>query len=387
MLFSIASDLIAQLDKSKTWTPKIMINSLPANGFPGQHDIVTYMNPKLFVPDLAFPTNTSLRFLDFYGKDSEESLKKHLINQALLGGTDLSCSQSYSNKYKTEDNAHLRRIRTIRLQCVRGRVTEASPKHFQDGFVQQSYTLIQNEHKQPPMMLMPASDDQPQPSTTNKNYQKLRNPLLRNRATTNRATTIEHLCPLHILIFLAADENWYLSISKFIDRPCTSHMYHVQTFHHTHGKNDLPFHVHSFIDSCVRSDTPISHIKQLVQSQFNISIDSFTIRSIRDDYIEKILQPCTENPSIMGPGKRMIELFRNMTNVSFMYCTHHLTSGLATFHRKRGETISCDALTLDEAGVTETSIELWRRQLQTQDNEIVLAFAFVHDYEVRCVVS
>lgn len=33
------------------------------------------------------------------------------------------------------------------MQCVRGRITEAAPKHFGESFLQQSFTVIQNEHR------------------------------------------------------------------------------------------------------------------------------------------------------------------------------------------------------------------------------------------------
>jgi hypothetical protein len=74
------------------------------------------------------------------------------------------------------------RIRTVRLQCVRGRLTEAAPKEFQEGHLQQSQTIVTEYHKR----RRTQSDD--------KEARK-------NRVTTKRALDKSDLCTLRFLFF------------------------------------------------------------------------------------------------------------------------------------------------------------------------------------------
>ena len=100
MLFNIASDILNVIERNKCWVPRIDIQAMPANGSPGLHNLTDYMCPKIFIPDPTFPKNASLRILGYTGHAAEEDVKKYVVSQALLGGSNLSCSQSYSNEYR-----------------------------------------------------------------------------------------------------------------------------------------------------------------------------------------------------------------------------------------------------------------------------------------------
>ena len=73
-----------------------------------------------------------------------------------------------------------------------------------------------------------------------------------------------------------------------------------------------------------------------------------------------------------------------MKNVSYIYVTHTLDSGLATFHKKRGELtsdLSSASCTEADVGVSLDSldsIQNWRQELQTDQNEILLERGSLH---------
>ena len=43
----------------------------------------------------------------------------------------------------------------------------------------------------------------------------------------------------------------------------------------------------------------------MLRTQFKVSVDNSTIRSIREDHIDSILYDSTPDPSGMGPAKRL----------------------------------------------------------------------------------
>jgi len=86
-----------------------------------------------------------------------------------------------------------------------------------------------------------------------------------------------------------------------------------------------------------------------------------------------------------GPAARLLKLFEGMSNVSYIYSTHSLNSGLVTYHRKKGESrvMVPNNQSLEDSVVDE--IEAWRLGLKISRDEILVFFAFQHDEEYRCV--
>ena len=172
---------------------------------------------------------------------------------------------------------------------------------------------------------------------------------------------------------------------------------YVRTHHHQLHKHDLSDQVRKYITDCVQDNIAPSAIRVMLRTQFKVSVDNSTIRSIREDHIDSILYDSTPDPSGMGPAKRLIALFRKMPNVTFCYVSHHIRSGLVTYHRKRNESkllptsnagdIVASQTSANDVGVSIDQIESWRRELQISTDEILLGLAFVHDDELRYVYN
>jgi hypothetical protein len=96
----------------------------------------------------------------------------------------------------------------------------------------------------------------------------------------------------------------------------------------------------------------------------------------------------TNDVSGMGAAKKLIALFKNMSNVSYMYVTHTIHSGLVTYQKKKSDASETHHPTSEEeVGVSNQVIEHWRRELQVNADEILVGFAFVHDDEYRLAIS
>ena len=258
--------------------------------------------------------------------------------------------------------------------------------------MQQCSTIIQEEHRKKSHNLSSSMPDQ----TTlvrSKTLRKKRKIGQKNRSTTVRAPDNAQLCPFKFIIFLSADNYWYLSCLEKYDPNCCTHSYHVRTHHHLLHKHDLPDIIRNYITNCISDSMSPSTIRVMLRSQFNVSVDNSTIRSIRDDHIDSLLSDTSQDPSGMGPAKRLVALFTKMRNVSFCYVSHHINSGLVTYHRKRNET-KTQATSVDDGivsapicendvGVSLNLIESWRRELQISTDEILLGLAFVHNEELR----
>ena len=559
MLFNIASNLLDRVEAEESWRPTIMVNAqLPWSPNPCLVDMVDYISTQniSIIPDPSFPKGASLRFAEFNrGIDDEGNIKKYLVKQASYGGTDLSITQSYVNEYNHHSEkrgyvevertinclfynfntlyllcicfnlGYRERARTIRFQCVRGRVTEAEPKHFGDGLVQQSFTIIGQEHRKKTSILTAAvsfesqtkkvksvhplaeiyqktavtssADDEssndhklasvsvpdqtatlirpslrnaavssdtsasdqssndhktasdavpdqtdivliypfrnaaisaaPSYATSVSSYdhaidvsktnsminipgvpvkkrcgkrdlklkkKKLRKVNQKNRSTTPRAPTTEKQCRFRFIIFLCAvDNKWYLSSSSHRETiDCCVHRFHVRTSHLQLSKNDIDDNICLFIKNCVSENIAPTAIRLIVQKQFDCSIDNSTIRSIRNDLVQSVLDEDDDDPDPtgMGPAMKLISLFKKMPDVSFTYVTHHIHSGLVTYQRMKKDTTlnsSGDIIgkptNAEDIGVSLDAIDSWRRELTIGSDEIMLGFAFVHDDELR----
>jgi len=262
--------------------------------------------------------------------------------------------------------------------------------------MQQSFTIVQEEHRKKTHTLA-FGDPNLVERDSSKQLRKKRKPGQKNRLTTVRAPNQDQLCPFKFIVFLSSDQYWYLSCLGRYDRKCCTHLYHLRTLHHQLQKQDLSDEVIKYITDCVCNSIGPSTIRLMLRTQFNVSVDNATIRSIREDHIDSLLDDVTPDPSGMGPAKRLIALFRKMPNVSFCYVSHHIRSGLVTYHRKRGESksqptsnegdIVASQISANDVGVSIDQIESWRRELQISTDEILLGLAFVHDDELRYVQS
>jgi hypothetical protein len=167
------------------------------------------------------------------------------------------------------------RIRTVRLQCVRGRLTEAAPKEFQEGHLQQSQTIVTEYH----MRRRTQSDD--------KEARK-------NRVTTKRALDKSDLCTFRFFIFLSSsDSYWYLSTTASridINRDYEHHTTHVKTDHHFMVTSDVSTEHRQFIETCIKDNMTNTQVRRLLDTQFNLSVSETTIRTIREQHIQTMFR-------------------------------------------------------------------------------------------------
>ena len=258
------------------------------------------------------------------------------------------------------------RKRTIRMECAAHRVTRATEKLFLKGNLQQSGTIVQQEH-----------------ATSRKRPKNLDS---KNRITTTRAISSTCACPFHFIIFLCtSDSRWYLSSKPYGQYPDSHlHMNHLLTHHLTLTKNNIAPNIKEFVLNCVAQNVSPSTVRIILRQHYNVNLENSTIRAIRNDHIHDLISGDGTDVSGMGAARRLIALYERIPSVSYMYVTHTIKSGLVTYQKKKSdEAVSSKPSTDDEVGVASTKIEHWRTELAVKADEILVCFAFVHDDELR----
>lgn len=193
--------------------------------------------------------------------------------------------------------------------------------------------------------------------------------------------TPETICPFHFVIFLFEDEKWYLSNWRKEGHPNPQfHYHHVRTAHHFTSKRDLNQDVLGFITSLVQQQLSSRHIRMIILNRYHLHITDGTIRSIRDESISSLLHDKHLNPSMLGPAQRLIALFENNQQVSYIYVTHSPSQGFRSYYRG---TNPLPAGSYSDVGVSDKDVKEWREDLKVSDEEVLIAFFFSHDEEFR----
>jgi len=106
-----------------------------------------------------------------------------------------------------------------------------------------------------------------------------------------------------------------------------------------------------------------------------VTITSAHVKQFREDRVQAILI-LTENEVLpRSAAKRLIALFKNMTNVSYVYVKHNQNSGFVTYTGSRQ-----DKTNLGNA--INAEVQTWRKSLKLGDSEdILVSFAWCHDDE------
>ena len=212
----------------------------------------------------------------------------------------------------------------------------------------------------------------------------------RNRESTTRPLIETETCPFHFVIFLGNDDFWYLSSFSHCSLTDRCHHYnHFPSFFPKVQKCDLNQQEMALINHSLSASVTAPAIRRLMKEHCNLNIDEQLIRKIRNDasndIVGQISDELSANPTTaMGPARRLIQACQRMDDISFVYVTHNMRSGFVTFKKNRGESLTQSSDTCEEnVGVTVESVELWRRELQIDTDEILVSFAFIHDEELR----
>ncbi len=148
--------------------------------------------------------------------------------------------------------------------------------------------------------------------------------------------------------------------------------------------------VTKFISDHIASGAPSNQIRTLVHAQFGINVTINQIRHKRQFYIDGMIGILDSNTSSssaqMTAAEKLIKVFENMDDVSFVYVKHFIDSGFVTYTKDRSTTIQQTSLPHKDSQslAAEIEIDTWRTSLGLSNNkEILVAFAWGHDYELR----
>ena len=88
----------------------------------------------------------------------------------------------------------------------------------------------------------------------------------------------------------------------------------------------------------------------------------------------------------LSAAEKLIRLFENMNDVSFVYVKHKINSGFVSYTKDRNQSTNIQAFSDTENNCLAHEIEIdsWRKSLGLNENrEILVAFAWAHDLELR----
>ena len=107
---------------------------------------------------------------------------------------------------------------------------------------------------------------------------------------------------------------------------------------------------------------------------------------MRLSHINELISACSTEP-YGNSVNSLISLFKRTDNVSFVYIMHRLNSGFVTFRKSR-KLSNTQEVFMNNNEVhykTKQSVENWRNSLKfAGSNDILVAFAWSHDNELRC---
>ena len=144
------------------------------------------------------------------------------------------------------------------------------------------------------------------------------------------------------------------------------------------------------IERLVHSGSSVRNIQIFIKGTFNISVSYSCIYDIRNSCINDLIDKCSELP-YGSAVEKLIGLFKNSPNVSFVYVLHNYNSGFVTFsmnkmekakHKQALESLKSDIP--NDSEEYSDSIKNWRDELSlSPTNDILVAFAWAHDEEIR----
>jgi len=208
----------------------------------------------------------------------------------------------------------------------------------------------------------------------------------KNRTATTRPASLEESCSFRLSIFCSAfDSKWYISeqFSKARSSSCCQHTNHLpvdSTHILTHKSQLLNGKTKEQIYRLIESGRTNNTIVAAIKSEYGVTITNAQVEQFREDRVQAILK-LTENEVLpRSAAERLMALFKNMSNVSYVYVKHNQNSGFVTYTGSRQ-----DNTNLGQA--INAEVKTWRQNLKLIDSEdILVSFAWCHDEEKRKMV-
>ena len=138
----------------------------------------------------------------------------------------------------------------------------------------------------------------------------------------------------------------------------------------------------------METGTKLSAVSTMLQSRYKVNVSYQTLYNMRMNKIKDLLNLCSKDP-YGTPVNRLIQIFSNTENVSFVYVLHKKDSGFVTSCRNRNQSIQQyvdEANNRETKGFSERAIQDWRDELELNDsNNILVAFAWTYDDKLKSI--
>jgi len=271
------------------------------------------------------------------------------------------------------------------LACPHYRVHRKSKNKeitFEEGKLQASGTIEEKEHQS-------SSRKGKSRSSTLKLANNTKNvPMNKKniRTSTKSPSSLEKACSFQIIIFCSSESGkWYIA------KHCSTWLQSRSSSYHTNhmplNKTDMTVQKRLLDDSTIEkiniligSGASNNSIVSAIKLEFNISITVGQVKRFREDRVNSILSLCKDDVIPKSAAERLIALFKQMKNVSYVYVKHNQKSGFVTYCKGKQETSDFHQSMTDD-------IEAWRKALKLgDDKDILVSFAWCHDEEKRMMV-
>jgi hypothetical protein len=143
--------------------------------------------------------------------------------------------------------------------------------------------------------------------------------------------------------------------------------------------------VKELIENGLRNNMIVNNLK----SAHRVDINATQIQNICDDTINEVLKFDQKNYKLSVD--RLLSLFNKISDVSFVYMMHTITSRFVTFHKTKGE---CNAHKVknqndkDSYGSLTSEdtncIETWRKQLKMKIRSLLHLLGVMMMKSIRC---
>lgn len=363
--------------------PSSCNNFIPSKQKPTHVDIVEFFNPTNFALialmksislQEGYPSNALFHFEGYNSLNEYQRLIVDIKEAAFNNGTILNNNSSY-NKSQTMKHT------SYTLVCEhfgKPSVFVANSKQFEEGRLQANNTIIQQHH----------SCRSVKHSSRHAKFKRVNNH--NSNIKTNRSKTKKCTCTFQLSVFFdSVTSRWFLKPrrSKTFDHCFHFNHIYVPPKYMLKTKRNIPPDLRTRINKLITFGNNSSSIVSTIRGEEGINIDYDTIFSIKIDQMKGLLEECSDDPSCSAVTK-LIKLFQNSDNVSFVYILHRYNSGFVTFRKtakeKRLEKLPVSSLSPTDLELVR-STKNWRDSLtlSKKQGDILVAFAWCHDEELR----
>ena len=378
------------------------------NSSANQVDILEFLNPP---PELNtnikmlwlcndYPSNTCFVFEGYKSIESKDALVKQLKMKARYHGTSLVTGKSFRSKINSSNQYSLllkcEHFGTYMGNNTRTNFTESSFSsecNNSDTNMQLDGTKITVAHES-------SSISGRSRCATHKRSFCNTSGTDNNPPKSKRNKTQTRKCNCNFSFWIVHDEKcnqWFLkkrtqikSLSPLEVKQMNYHNNHIKLVHTTrfHDKAELSKECIDAIHGYFEKGISIPQIIQVIESSFNYNLTYDMLYNMREICIDELLNKCGNEPYGSSIDK-LIRLFSKTNNVSFIYIIHNFQSGFVTRRQTNSEKINASQRIqnnlLSNNNKFTASIKNWRSSLKLQNNtnDILVAFGWAHDEELR----